>query len=308
MGGSASAKPVNVGGKIGIIRDPFGKLAAPVYLGATIPFHGYGFTNLSLSNNSKVLIGQLRGDPTMFDGQAEKPNQTYVWNVDKLIQAALDQPSDERLSKPIKPQDVNGSNSSLGDEFLSFLGKVFAGAISDAQAGTPPPVGTVSQIPEITLNATGNMGDVIQIDLKDLLKKNNPNGLAGINIGSLDFRVNEIVLGQMNDDTSQFKLLTTANGKVLSYAASGATEANFDTTGILFVAPNLTSDDMIKLRTGGSISPKTSASTLRVTYTGTKTGNNGQSIPVNGTILIALSATDVATTAFVGDRPLNNPG
>lgn len=112
VGGSASAKPVNVGGKIGIIRDPFGKLAAPVYLGATIPFHGYGFTNLSLGVNSQLIV-QLISIPTILDGQAEKPHKTCVWDADKLIQAALEQPESEHLMKPIKPQDVNGSNSFL---------------------------------------------------------------------------------------------------------------------------------------------------------------------------------------------------
>ena len=318
VGGSASAKLVNVGGKIGIIRDPFGKLAAPVYLGATIPFHGYGFTNLSLSNNSKVLIGQLRGDPTMFDGQAEKPHQTYVWNVDKLIQAALNQPDNERLIKPIKPQDVNGSNSSLGDQFLSFLGKAVDGGLTllglnnpayGAESSTSNPISTTTKPSMSPLEVTGNMGDVIAIDLKELIKKNKvqlKSTLSDAEINNLTFNISTDVLNLMASNTGNFKLLTkaatgTTDARVLSYnsTSTGATEANFSQTGLMFVVPNLI-NDMSELHAAKKIGDKKDAMTLRVSYTlGTKTQE----------ILIILNATDIKdANAFVGDRPLDNPG
>jgi len=48
VGGSASAKKVNVGGKLGIVKDPFGK---PEFIGATLPLDGYGILNLSVSED-----------------------------------------------------------------------------------------------------------------------------------------------------------------------------------------------------------------------------------------------------------------
>ena len=45
VGGSASAKKVAVGGKLGIVRDPFGDAE---YIGASLPMDGYGIRGLSL--------------------------------------------------------------------------------------------------------------------------------------------------------------------------------------------------------------------------------------------------------------------
>jgi len=106
VGGSASAKKVAVGGKLGIVKDPFGLQGDPEFIGATLPLDGYGIVNLSLSENGKVLIGQLKGgySGNIFSDEwlMQKPNQNHAWNVDALIQAALAMPTNDRMSKHIK--------------------------------------------------------------------------------------------------------------------------------------------------------------------------------------------------------------
>jgi hypothetical protein len=78
------------GGKLGVIKDPFGKLGAPEFIAATLPLDGYGIVNLSLSADGKVLIGQLKGgySANIFD-MAQKENQNHAWNVRDLINAAV---------------------------------------------------------------------------------------------------------------------------------------------------------------------------------------------------------------------------
>ncbi|MDB5857580.1 MAG: hypothetical protein JWQ76_1269, partial [Ramlibacter sp.] len=102
IGGSASAKKVAVGGKLGIVKDPFGKDGAPQYLGATLPLDGYGIVNLSLSDDGKVLIGQLKGgySVNIYDG-VPKPHQNHAWNVQSLLDAALAMSDADRKSKHI---------------------------------------------------------------------------------------------------------------------------------------------------------------------------------------------------------------
>ena len=97
IGGSASAKKVSVGGKLGIVKDPFGP--NPQFLGATLPLDGYGIVNLSLSPDGKVLIGQLNGgfSGNLADSWQQKENQNHAWNVDMLLQAAIDFPDEQRL-------------------------------------------------------------------------------------------------------------------------------------------------------------------------------------------------------------------
>ncbi|MFN6132307.1 MAG: Ig-like domain-containing protein [Synechococcaceae cyanobacterium] len=100
VGGAASAKKVNVGGKLGIVKDPFGLRGAPQYLGATVPLDGYGIVNLSLSEDGKTLIGQLKGGYGTIDQNTQLPHESQVWDVNALIAAAIAQPESDRLAKP----------------------------------------------------------------------------------------------------------------------------------------------------------------------------------------------------------------
>jgi hypothetical protein len=101
VGGGASARKVNVGGKLGIVKDPFGLRGTPQYLGATVPLDGYGIINLSVSDDGKTLIGQLKGGYGTIDQLNQLPHESQVWDVDALLAAAVAQPETDRLAKPI---------------------------------------------------------------------------------------------------------------------------------------------------------------------------------------------------------------
>jgi hypothetical protein len=98
VGGSDRARKVAVGGKLGIIKDPFG---ATQYLGVTLPPDGSGIISLGVSKDGKVLVGQINGgfSANLFDSMQSKPNQSHTWRVDALIAAALDMPEADRMSK-----------------------------------------------------------------------------------------------------------------------------------------------------------------------------------------------------------------
>jgi hypothetical protein len=54
-----------IGGKIGIIRDPFGKAGGPVFLGATTPLAGGSYNKLSLSEDgSQLWVDYMLDTPT----------------------------------------------------------------------------------------------------------------------------------------------------------------------------------------------------------------------------------------------------
>jgi hypothetical protein len=133
FGGSATAKKVAVGGKLGIVKDPFGE--KPEFLGATLPLDGYGIVNLSISEDGKVLLGQLKGGfgtQGTENANESKPNENHVWDVDALITAALAMSKEERAIKHIKlPAAAEQLIGKPGDK--TVFGPV--GTFFDAEAG-----------------------------------------------------------------------------------------------------------------------------------------------------------------------------
>ena len=109
VGGSASAKQVNVGGKIGIIQDPFG---TPKFMGATLPLDGYGIKNLSMSEDGRVVIGQLAGY-LGTNKSTTSTNLNYAWNIDSLIEAAINMPENKRLRDHLTPVAAEGKVPSM---------------------------------------------------------------------------------------------------------------------------------------------------------------------------------------------------
>ncbi len=152
VGGSASAKKVAVGGKLGIVKNPFGTFGTPQFIGATLPLDGYGIVNLGLSEDGKVLIGQLKGgfSGNIADGTSTKPNQSYAWNVDALIEAALAVPDENKqLIKHLKLPDTD-----LAEQRVS--------------ASTGPVAGTFFDDDMVIVSQEGRMGDIIGVSLREL--------------------------------------------------------------------------------------------------------------------------------------------
>jgi hypothetical protein len=76
--------PRQMGGKIGIVRNPFG--ATPEYLGATSPIFYANFSRLQLTDAGKTLWADIRYWPTI--GEPPPPSGLLVWDLAELIAAA----------------------------------------------------------------------------------------------------------------------------------------------------------------------------------------------------------------------------
>ncbi|RJS04828.1 hypothetical protein XnspCFBP7698_00750 [Xanthomonas sp. CFBP 7698] len=155
-GGSASAKKVSVGGKLGIIRDPFGKQGNAQYLGATLPLDGYGIINLSLSADGAVLVGQLKGGFGTVDPSRQNPNLVQSWSIDALLKAtlamsdkdrqshhiAIEEPGEQNI--PVKASPPAGTEISTGAEtetktsFITGSGLTNTGTAVNAMSLTIP--------------------------------------------------------------------------------------------------------------------------------------------------------------------------
>jgi len=82
-----------IGGKIGVIKDPFGLLGAPVYLGATTPIDEGLLSGLAITPDGKYLYAQLLN--------ADGPSGVMRYTVDTLIRQALDADRTGHKDRPI---------------------------------------------------------------------------------------------------------------------------------------------------------------------------------------------------------------
>ncbi|MBK7003103.1 MAG: tandem-95 repeat protein [Rhodoferax sp.] len=323
IGGSASAKKVAVGGKLGIIKDPFG--TSPKFLGATLPLDGYGIVNLSLSPDGKVLIGQLKGgySANLADSWVAKKNQNHAWDVDLLLKAAIDMQESERMSTHIKLKDSAElllPNTASGD-----LGM---------------PAGTYFDEADVKVKVQGNMGDVIEVDLKPLIADWAARELLGLKSATElpESKMSEAELKQLRDkreswlkdatsveefilnkdqidihttDTAALQLCMDkredSKGVVQSEVLSRDKDlgyAKFEKTGRLYMVPNITKEEEATLRSGERIAAdKISDLTFRFQF---KDKNGNLQLKTGQVTVTAKDIPQVNT--FFGDRPLKNPG
>lgn len=89
-----------IGGKIGVIEDPFGKSGGPKYLGATTPIVGGAVDHLTLSPDGRLYADVFVDEPTDTGSRSYKA--LFIWDAARLIQDALDARTDNALfSQPI---------------------------------------------------------------------------------------------------------------------------------------------------------------------------------------------------------------
>ena len=326
IGGSASAKKVSAGGKLGFVKDPFGKLGEPVFMGATLPLDGYGIVNLSLSPDGKVLLGQLKGgfSANIFDG-AQRENQNHVWNVDLLLEAVLAHPDADRMSKHIKPD-------ASAELRLPETGTGYLGA----------PVGTFFDEDTTPADVKGNMGDIVAVNLprvvatRVLLKEGKISQLeAGLLWEKLDekikalisLRASQISVSLIKDsleeltkskdmDKPQTGMSLVTDGKdtdgkfvVLSRVNADGSGGKVDFekkgAGILFLSPDISNDDLKKLRAGQSLTGKDEKrAKINFAYED-KAGTDKEG---TGFVVVTAEEPNSAGRVFMGDRPLDNPG
>ncbi len=315
IGGSASAKKVAVGGKLGIVKDPFGKQGTPTYLGATLPLDGYGIVNLSLSENGKVLIGQLKGgySANIFD-MAQKPNQSHAWNVQALIEAATKNPSmTNHLTLAANAEQLVPTNAA-------------------------PVAGTGFDPDVLDVSYTGRMGDVLELDLKGLAEDAEARRTAGLPPASVlplkamtreqlteynnvlgvieelhgfeDFHLDFMSAFLLtNEKLSPFKLVSNGivDGEIQPYSRANPiaeepalTPAAFRETGRMYLVPTITDAELSDLRAGRRIEDKSFQ--LEYRY---KIREDG----MWHTARVKVTAKDIErVNTFFGDRPLDNPG
>ena len=318
-GGSASARKVAVGGKLGIVRDPFGDAQ---FIGATLPLDGYGIVNLAVSEDGQVLIGQLYGKYSSIDFSAQQqPHQSHAWNVAALINAALAQPGQDRLRKHITLPE-------LAEQLIP----------TPASA----PAGTFFDPTFVSGFVVGNLGDVIAVDLKELaakkllfkekvladyesvmtlaeleLRSAGPSGQTKADLVRTRMESLKGFTPQRKDldyfadvdgtNKPKFKLVTTGSGDKLKpvsrTGANSTVDAEFENSGILFFVPQLTDLDELALRSGD---------VLEWRWTNFLFGCDDTSKPNDTQVegRADIVAHDFASTAnvFFGDRPLDNPG
>ena len=79
-----------IGGKIGVIQDPFGTNGGPVYLGATTPIPGVALNQLTLDQNGMLYgVGFVDDTSGFYSPDEMMYDSMFVWNAGQLIQAAL---------------------------------------------------------------------------------------------------------------------------------------------------------------------------------------------------------------------------
>ena len=319
VGGSASAKKVAVGGKLGIIKDPFGNAQ---FLGATLPLDGYGIINLGVSEDGKVLIGQLKGGYSgnlaiannALPGESTPgwntafPSQSHAWNVADLIHAAVAMPDKDRMTKHINVKAYPNIEQLVKDN---------AGLVA----------GTFFDAGSVQVSTTGNMGDIIEVDLKrlvahKLLKLPAPDTLNAAEKLLIKAREADIksLMAELDNftfvaneqqsimsDTAQMQLLTKDKKAFNESSVVTSADQNFRNTGMMYFAPNITPDDLKTLRSGGTLSAGKNVSGIELSYT-LKKDVNGITAGTSK-ITLSVSATDYTSNSmFFGDRPLDNPG
>src|SRR5262249_16265460 len=93
-----SLTPKQIGGKIGIIKDPFGRDGGPEFIGATTPIVGGSVDKLDLSPDGKTLMANVFTEEGIFSTMSMS---LLVWDVKSLIQAALTNKETKGLTNPI---------------------------------------------------------------------------------------------------------------------------------------------------------------------------------------------------------------
>ena len=261
--------------------------------GATLPLDGYGIVNLSLSENGETLLGQLKGgySSRLYDFN-QKPSQSHVWDVNALITAALAMSDTDRMSQHIVLPP-------LAEQLVAN--------------NTGPVAGTAFDANPERLNVTGNYGDIIGVDLKELLTLRNLASGATFDKfellqATIDMLSKPVPDAKGQDYYAPMQLVLDSNDQSKPYSRTSVNSdaagngAIFSTEGVLFLAPQINKADLQMLRVGQTLQEKS------VTFTFT------YQVKINGKVqhkqgIVTVTAKDFGQVqTFFGDRPLDNQG
>ncbi len=243
------------------------------------------------------------------------PSQSHAWNVESLIKAALN--TVNPMSKHITPPPLT---EQLIENNIGWV------------------TGTYFDPDFIYVSADGNMGDVIEVDLKKLAVdiiarelKTLPSAaelaesaMTADQLNALTAARNKLMLpdGMKNfildsndakasaKDDATLKLITVSGGDgITPYSRSGIhslADGEFIDTGRMYFAPNITPEDEKTLRNGGVIAtPKSTSLNYRFEY---KDADGKWKLCKGSVFVTARDYASAVFTVFFGDRPLDNPG
>jgi len=296
-----------IGGKIGIVQDPFGKKGAPKFLGATTPIVGGAIDILSLGSDGKTLLAKV-----WLDEATETGSRMYYsllkWNVESLIKAAIAN-TDQTI-----PVDLikNGSTYTPkpGVQPQKFDGALPTDNINNGTGfGVIYGISSGKQLNVIN-TAPVRYGDIGRLDLLAIIKASDSK-FADITLKDVDnFDLSDasesglkVVRGLQADGAAGGEIVSLWRPEIYDTtdATAQASDQLFSINGMLYVAPNITGAMLNDLRAGKRISDG-------------NTGSFSVSVTIRGerhTFKVITSFTDFGDAAervFFGDRDLKNPG
>ena len=246
------------GAKVGVIRDPFG--STPELLGVTTPIP-FGFAaSLALSPDGKLLYAGYRGAEAFL-----------VFDVSELIRAATEAPEDMRDRVPLDQIDQNEDGFQDYPMNLSPLGTT----------GQPVALASVP-LPRFFLEVTGKFGDIIEINLDELLSASELDAVDAdlFFLTETSFRGGKLATYEIDGDTTLVQSTSTLTDP----------GTDFENTGTFFFVPDIDSN---RVRRGESLASMTAFGGF---YFGIGAGAGAQQNDsmqfFNGIIKIALTDGD----------------
>ncbi len=263
-----------IGGKIGVILDPFGRAGGPRYLGATAPISGGSIDKLALSSDGKFLYSNVVIDE-MLTGSGTRISQSlYVWDAQVLVRSALARTLvGAPLTVPIAVDPMirlSGSTTNQNDRFDWIFG--VAGAVK-RDSLTADPV---------------RYGDISKMDLAALIEKADPSLKGSV---FTDFQVDAFSLGTVVIDPKT---------KIIVSNDALGNSADVSTTGVFYLAPAIGQAELDRLRQGGRLGDMFAKGAFTVNVDGVQ-----RAFRINVPIVDYASAVGAV---FFGDRDLQNPG
>ncbi|MCB1944105.1 MAG: hypothetical protein KDI53_18990, partial [Candidatus Accumulibacter sp.] len=320
------------GGKIGIVKDPFG--AAPEYLGATSPIIDANLSRLQVTNAGKTLWTDIRYWPTI--GQSPPQAGLLVWDVEQLIAAAERNSLARQASPrplPVDRERVNGVTTQLvtpvkhdlavssqltsgwifgmaSSQLLKPDSVTFSAPIDDGGSSLKTAIepDTDHKVPEF------NYGDIVRVDLFKLIRDQYSSTLAELK--DTDLSVNwdnlevsgaaqlvrdgngDLLTAEREDGFSSVQAASEKTYKGLQAVNSDLGKKTLSNSGVIFLAPTV---DVDRLRMGKNLL----AGDISITIKGFDKNNPEKSLLLK---LRVVDYTKAPDTVFFGDRPLRNPG
>ncbi|EHU1210218.1 tandem-95 repeat protein [Acinetobacter nosocomialis] len=120
-----------IGGKIGIIQDPFGYYGEPMFIGSTIPIIGASIETLTITDNgllqASVWMDEMGGPDDSYYSRMFR--SVFVWNVQDLLDSA------DRFIKAGKVDTQKPIDAALPSRFDDLTGtNVFYNSVKTIQS------------------------------------------------------------------------------------------------------------------------------------------------------------------------------